>query len=111
MDGWMEEEEEAHLRLHGYSSSPMVSLGGSFEISPPGVGLAGFLGKASERGSFLGGVLVLGRVVIQSKLYPRFLELAGVFQFTHCSNNAFLEISFLFALRIDAQFAAQCLLV
>jgi hypothetical protein len=46
----MEDEEEAHLRLHGYSSSPMVSLGGSFEISPPGVGLAGFLGKASEGG-------------------------------------------------------------
>jgi hypothetical protein len=57
------------------------------------------------------GVLVLGRVVVlQSKLYPRFLELAGVFQFTHCSNNAFLKSHSFFALRIDAQFAAQCLL-
>jgi hypothetical protein len=75
--GQEEQEQEAHLRLHGYSNSPMVSLGGSFEVSPPGVGLAGFLEKASEGASW--GVLVLVRVVFPSKLYPRFLELAGVF--------------------------------
>jgi hypothetical protein len=103
----MEEEEEAHLRLHGYSSSPMF-LWAEFLWFRRRRALAwqAFWEKQAR------GVLVLGRVVVlQSKLYPRFLELAGVFQFTHCSNNAFFEISFLFALRIDAQFAAQCLLV
>ena len=106
--GWKEEEEEAQFTTSWIFEQPCVSLHGVFCGFAAGVGWQAFWEKQSE-GAFLGGFWFLfAFVLFKSKLYPRFLELAGVFFFNSLIvfqiMPCFLKSSFLFALRIDAQF-------